>query len=500
MDIALRRFRPRSNFGLCLLILLALTAIRLIGLRLSIVDLFYDESQYWAWSRELAFGYFSKPPLIAWVIAATSQICGGGESCLRAASPIFYFGTSLICYAIANVLYGERVAFWTALSVALATGVSFSARIITTDVLLLFFWSLALLAYVKLLRGGDLRWAITLGVAWGLGLLSKYTMLYFPLGMLLAAVIDHDARNLLRRPALWLALLFAVVLVAPNMIWNAMNDFHTFRHTGQNIRGSGLQFSISKGLAFLASPFGSIGPIIFAGFLVIVTRFGKPGIARDDRLMLAFAIPPLAIVTVVAFMRGANANWVAPSLISMVVVVVAILVRRDMWAWLKASIGIGLAVQAALLVGDAIADRVTVPMLGTKADLYSRTMGWRSLGTAAGLLARRVDAHTVVGENRIDVSSLLYYLRDEKQRVLFWPTSAASQNRFQQTDVLTAAAHEPILLMSYCEFPARLSQYYDSVTPLGPVDTPTGPTSSRRYFAFKLNKARGAIEPLGPCK
>src|ERR1700674_5641203 len=103
------------------LIIIGATVIRLVGLELSTVDLFFDESQYWAWSRELAFGYFSKPPLIAWVIAAASQVCGSGESCLRAASPIFYLGTSLICYAIANVLYGERVAFWTARSVALAT-------------------------------------------------------------------------------------------------------------------------------------------------------------------------------------------------------------------------------------------------------------------------------------------------------------------------------------------------------------------------------------------
>ena len=93
-------------------LLAALTIVRTIGLHYSVVDLFFDESQYWAWSRELAFGYFSKPPLLAWIIASSSAVCGDGESCVRAASPILHFGTSLLIYAIAEELYDARVAFW----------------------------------------------------------------------------------------------------------------------------------------------------------------------------------------------------------------------------------------------------------------------------------------------------------------------------------------------------------------------------------------------------
>ncbi len=127
------------------------------------VDLFFDESQYWAWSRELAFGYFSKPPLLAWIIAASSAVCGDGEACARAASPILYFGTSLVIYAIAEELYDARTAFWSALAFTLLPGVVFSTRIISTDVPLLFCWALALLAWVKLLRAADWRWAVVLG-------------------------------------------------------------------------------------------------------------------------------------------------------------------------------------------------------------------------------------------------------------------------------------------------------------------------------------------------
>src|ERR1700748_1112024 len=81
------RSRVIAGFGLAFAILLVLTAARLVGLKYSVVDLFFDEAQYWAWSRELAFGYFSKPPLLAWAIALTDPICGSGEPCVRLGAP-----------------------------------------------------------------------------------------------------------------------------------------------------------------------------------------------------------------------------------------------------------------------------------------------------------------------------------------------------------------------------------------------------------------------------
>jgi 4-amino-4-deoxy-L-arabinose transferase-like glycosyltransferase len=154
-----------ASRNLCFLILFALTIARLIALEVSVVDLFFDEAQYWSWSRAPAFGYFSKPPLLAWILTGATEICGDGEACLRAISPIFYLGTSLLAYAIADLLYDERTAFWTALVVALSVGVAFSSRIVSTDVPLLFFWALALFAWLKLLTGGSTRWAVLLGVA-----------------------------------------------------------------------------------------------------------------------------------------------------------------------------------------------------------------------------------------------------------------------------------------------------------------------------------------------
>src|SRR6059058_5953745 len=117
------RSRVVPGLGLAAAILALLTVIRLTGLKFSVVDLFFDESQYWAWSRELAFGYFTKPPLLAWIIAAAEHVCGTSEACVRAPAPVFYFGTCLLVFATTRILYDETVAFFAALAIALSPGV-----------------------------------------------------------------------------------------------------------------------------------------------------------------------------------------------------------------------------------------------------------------------------------------------------------------------------------------------------------------------------------------
>src|SRR5919106_6296461 len=102
----MRRLPKLSGFPLCCLIIAGLTLIRLIGLRYSVTDLYFDESQYWVWSREFAFGYFSKPPLLAWTIAIAESICGGGEACIRSPSPVLHAGTALLVFFIARELHG----------------------------------------------------------------------------------------------------------------------------------------------------------------------------------------------------------------------------------------------------------------------------------------------------------------------------------------------------------------------------------------------------------
>ena len=181
-------------------LLVAITAVRIVALAVSNAELYFDEAQYWAWGQEPAFGYYTKPPLIAWIIGATTSLCGDAPLCVRLPSPLMHLATSLVIYALATKLHSRRIAFWAALIYALMPGTSISATLMSTDVPLLLFWAIGLLAIVHHVERPSLAAGLALGAAIGLGLNAKYAMAYLPLCYAVYAVISPRARATLKHP------------------------------------------------------------------------------------------------------------------------------------------------------------------------------------------------------------------------------------------------------------------------------------------------------------
>ena len=104
-----------------------------------------------------------------------------------------------------------------------------------------------------------------------------------------------------------------------------------------------------------------------------------------------------------------------------------------------------------------------------------------------------------MGDQRDDLASLIYYWRDQPERVLAWPSGNVATHQFEMTRALTGAAPLPILFVSRCDTVQRLSAQFAKVEVLPPLVMATGPTSSRVYYVFKLDSLRGPLRPLGPC-
>jgi 4-amino-4-deoxy-L-arabinose transferase-like glycosyltransferase len=547
---------PSRNFWTAAGIVLALTIVRLVGLRFSTVDLFFDESQYWSWSQELALGYFSKPPLLAWLIGAAEHLCGQSEACIRAPAPLVSLVISLLTYAIGRTLYDLRTGFWAAMLAAFATGSVFAARIVSTDLPLVLFWALALLAYVRLLKKADWRWAVVLGLAIGAGLLAKYAMLYFLPGLVLAAAFEKRARALLASAELRLALMSAVIVATPNILWNVDNGFVAFRYAGGNVVGEPIELSVMRPLEFLAAQFAVFGPAVFGVAIALLGRgavaYGRAllsptpfagqlngmsamifrerklatqslwrdPLARNselarqagrgedrgkcdryrllpaDRIMLAFALPPLAVVVVTASLVHVYANWAAAAFVPLAVLAAATLTRRNLSLLLWGSLALGIAAQIALIGADAFATRIRVPFLA-KSNPYYRTLGWNAYGRTVGQLARKLKISVIASDTRAEVASLLYYWRNQAEQILAWPT-IQDLPAFDLTRALTAAAPQPVLFVSQCQDADRLKQFYAKVTPLG-IFVPDDPVP-RGFAAFTLEEPRGPIGPLAPCR
>jgi 4-amino-4-deoxy-L-arabinose transferase-like glycosyltransferase len=310
----------------------ALFLVRLIALMFAKTDLFFDEAQYWAWSRELAFGYFSKPPLIAWIIRGATSICGDSEWCLRAPSPILYAATSYLAYLAGRAVFDERIGFWSAIVLATLPGVSFSSGLISTDVPLLACWTLALFAWIRLVQTRRMADAILLVAAVGVGLLAKYAAIYFLFCAAIDAWRDKNARAALGRGRGLIACVLALAIVAPNLAWNATHGFATFSHTAANASWRGAPVHFGAALEFLGAQFGTFGPILFGALLVIVWRCVRGSCDEPERRLLAFSLPVLVLITAQALFSRAFANWAAVAYPAATILVTAVLLATHLSA------------------------------------------------------------------------------------------------------------------------------------------------------------------------
>ena len=98
----------RENFTLLntpvvLFILITITILRIYSLYVTPIELSVDEAQYWHWSRNIDFGYFTKPPLIAWLIGFSTFIFGNEEWAVRLFAPITHLFISLVLWGTAKI-------------------------------------------------------------------------------------------------------------------------------------------------------------------------------------------------------------------------------------------------------------------------------------------------------------------------------------------------------------------------------------------------------------
>src|SRR5882757_9889260 len=217
------RAAPRAYGVWALVAVIAITVVRLVLLAVQSADLYPDEAQYWFWSLHPALGYYSKPPLVAWVIALTTRAFGDSEFGIRLAAPLLHAIAAAFVYGIAARLYNRRTGFWSALAYITLPGVSLSAFLISTDAVLLPCWAAALYAFIRAREPGGERWWIAVGITAGLGLLAKYAMAYWLLSAFGYVLLVREERRHL--PRLLGASLIALLLYLPNLWWNWHHDF-----------------------------------------------------------------------------------------------------------------------------------------------------------------------------------------------------------------------------------------------------------------------------------
>ncbi len=409
------------------------------------VGLSVDEAHYALYATHLALSYFDHPPLVGWVqwplVALDAPV-----DVLRWVPELLWLGTAGLVFQIAERLgllahvpgvftppQRPGAGFWAVLVVALAPLLHVLGIGLLPDTLLMFFSALLIWQTLGLIDTDDLhspaRW-LALGLVLGLAGLSKYTAIFAALAVAVCLLVAHGLR-LLRSPWPWVAVVVAVVVVSPVVIWNAQHEWISFVYQTQHGAGGGwrvlplLQFLVVQAVAY--------GPLLAWG---VVGVLALP--LRAHRALAVFFVLPFAVLAALSGGGSSLPHWTAPAWVALAPMAglgLARFVRHGTAAWRTWIVGALVALQLASgLVLMGLMASGGAPWLTSHAPTaaaetpnpFADLHGWDQAGARAQALAQAQGLGSVAVQNWTLASRMGWYARPLPVHVL--------EDRFDQFD------------------------------------------------------------------
>jgi 4-amino-4-deoxy-L-arabinose transferase-like glycosyltransferase len=400
------------------LVLVAFAAFRLV---LAVhVPLSFDEAYYWLWSKHLAAGYYDHPPMVALLIRAGTIFVGDTQLGVRLVPVLLTLPAAWAVWRAADILFRDRaLADTAALYFSLTLMVAAGTLIVSPDAPLMIAAAFLLFFLAKVHETARGPWWLGVGAAAGLGLVSKYTALFFGASILAWLVLVPQHRRWLASPWPYLGGLLAVGLFAPVLLWNAE---HGWVSLIKQLGRAGVR-SLRPGYLgeLIPAQIGLATPGIFAlGVLGLCAMAKGAGGNRSARVLLGASILPLvAYFLWHALHDRVQGNWLSP-IYPALAVGAAVAAHGIDWPVLRwprvgrvADLSRRLAVPVALamfVVAGLQAATGLLPLGPQEPTASKLAAGWSDLARRIEAERVRLKARTIVTTGYAATGWLAFYL------------------------------------------------------------------------------------------
>jgi 4-amino-4-deoxy-L-arabinose transferase-like glycosyltransferase len=395
------------------------TILVLVGVRLvcaALAPLSFDESLYWLWSKHIAGGYFDHPPINPILIRLGTTLFGNTEFGVRAFNVVLALPASWAVWRAGAILFDdERLGATAALYFNLTLVMAAGSPLATPDNALVTASAFLLLALAKLNESGRGEWWLVIGVVFGIGMLSKYTTLFFAVSILAWLLLVPELRKWLATPWPWVGGVIALVVFSPTLIWNT--EHHWASVIYQSKRLIVHQWTLRYLGEFFVAQIGLATPPVFVlGCMGLFRLLRGDGGSQGARVLINAMVWPIVLYFVWhAFHGRVEGNWPEPIYVPFVIAA-AVAVEGISWhggwalveSWARRlAVPVGLAM-AAVIYAQAMFGIIPLGRIDPTARALGA--GWKELAAKIDDLRIRLGAPIVLTMDYGITGWLAFYL------------------------------------------------------------------------------------------
>lgn len=247
---------------------------------LGLPDLLPEEAYYWNYSQHLDIGYLDHPPMVAWLIWLGTTLFGNTEFGVRLGAFLSWLVAAFFCFQLTRNLFGKSAAFVAILLLAVLPFFFATGLLMMPDAPLTAAWAGALYFLERAVLGERRAAWWGVGVCIGLGMVSKYTIALLGPATLVLLLLDSRSRRWLWRPEPYGALLIAILLFSPVIVWNATHGWASFVFQGPRRLQGPLEFSLHE---LLGAALVLLTPVGLMAALAVLVPGRNRGAAADTQ-------------------------------------------------------------------------------------------------------------------------------------------------------------------------------------------------------------------------
>lgn len=309
--------------------LLITSIIKLIFIAL--IPITPQEAYYWYYSKNPDFSYFDHPPMAAYSILLGTTLWGDNSFGVKFMAVVWSVATQLLLFATAKRFFSisenpdktESKAFLVVLIYNITIFANLYSTTVVPDTPLLFFWLLCIYSIQEYFTTHQNKFWILAGIALGLGMLSKYSMVLITIAILLVFVFTKEYRKEFKNIHVYLAVIISIVIFLPVIYWNFKHEWASFLFQTVERAEKTKPFTLKYFFQLIGSQLFMLAPFVFWITLRLLAKsisIWKSSLA--SRLLLSAFLVPILLFTYVSFKSLVKMNWLLPAYLPAIILFV----------------------------------------------------------------------------------------------------------------------------------------------------------------------------------